>query len=179
MSDKPQPRLLRVGKFLLDVIELYIPMFAFIGLFLMFIVNIFFRYVLNNPLTWPPELIVTGFVWLALLSATYVRRKGTHVKFTIVYERLSAKKQTLNRILVNVIIVVFFVIAIPATIDWVSFMSFKGTTNFRIPFSVVYFPTIPFLLLIIGHSIYDVVVDIRHLIKHDFTHDEEPPEIRA
>ena len=170
---------LRLGKFLLDLVELYIPMLAFVVLFMLFIVNIFFRYALNNPLTWPLEIIVTGFVWLAILSATYVRRVGGHVKFTLIYERLSAKMQTYNRILVNVIVVVLFAIAVPATWDWVQFMSFKGTTNFHIPFSIVYLPTVPFLVLIIAHSVYEIVVDIRHLAQHQLQKEEEPPEVRT
>jgi TRAP-type C4-dicarboxylate transport system permease small subunit len=177
--DRKPPIALRIGKVLLNIVELYVPMAAFVMLFLLFIVNIFFRYALNNPLTWPFELIVSGFVWLAILSATYVRRVGGHVKFTITYDRMSPLMQTLSRIVVNVIIAVLFAIAIPATWSWVNFMAFKGTTNLRIPFMWVYFPTVPFLVLIIGHSVYDVVVDIRHLVKHNVRKDEEPPEVRA
>lgn len=179
MGDNKHSLPYRVGKVLLDVLELYIPMVAFIGLFLLFIVNIVFRYAFNNPLTWPPELIVTGFVWMVMLSAAYVRRKGIHVKFTIIYERLSAKKQTYNRILVNVLTAAFFIIAVPATIDWVDFMSFKGTPVFRISFSLVYLPTVPFLILIAGHCIYDIVVDIKSLLKKQIEHDDVPPEMRA
>ncbi len=179
MSEKKHSLIYRVAKFLLDIVELYIPMIAFIVLFLLFIVNIFFRYVLNNPLTWPPEMIVTGFLWLVMFSAAYVRRKGTHVKFTLVYERLSPRLQALNRILVNIVIAVVFVIAIPATIDWVQFMDFKSTTVFRVSFSIVYFPTIPFFILVAGHSVFDVFVDIRDLLQKKVQQDDVPPEMRT
>jgi TRAP-type transport system small permease protein len=177
--ERKRALVLRIGKVLLDIVELYVPMAAFVMLFVLFIVNIFYRYVLNDPLTWPFELIVSGFVWLALLSAIYVRRVAGHVKFTITYDRMSATMQTVVRIIVNTLIAVLFLIALPATWDWMSFMAFKGTTNLRIPFSWVYFPTIPFLVLIAGHCIYDVVVDVRHLIRHNVKKDEEPPEVRA
>jgi len=168
----------RAGKVVLDIVELYIPMAAFVMLFALFIINIFYRYVLNDPLTWPFELIVSGFVWLAILSATYVRRVGGHVKFTITYDRMSPIMQTVVRILVNTITAVFFAIAVPATWSWVDFMAFKGTTNLHIPFSMVYLPTIPFLILVIGHSVWDVVVDIRYLIHRNVGKDTLPREDR-
>jgi C4-dicarboxylate transporter DctQ subunit len=177
--EKRQPAILRIGKVLLDVVELYIPMAVFVMMFVLFIVNIFFRYVLNSPLTWPFELIVSGFVWLAILSATYVRRVGGHVKFTMTYERMSPLMQTVVRIIVNLIIGGLFITITPATLDWVDFMAFKPTASLRIPFSYVYLPTVPFLILVAAHCIYDVVMDIRHLVKHDFTKDEEEPEVRA
>ena len=177
--EKKRPLWFRIGKVVLDIVELYVPMAAFVMLFVLFIVNIFYRYALNDPLTWPFELIVSGFVWLALLSAIYVRRVDGHVKFTITYDKMSPVMQTVVRIVVNVITAVFFAIAVPATWDFVKFMAFKGTTNLRIPFSWVYLPTVPFLILIVGHSLYDVVVDIRHLIAHNVKKDEEPPEVRA
>lgn len=177
--EKRRPLIWRIGKVLLDIVELYIPMAAFVMLFVLFIVNIFYRYALNDPLTWPFELIVSGFVWLAILSATYVRRVGGHVKFTITYDRMSPLMQTWSRIVVNTTIAILFAVTIPATWEWVEFMAFKGTTNLRIPFMWVYYPTLPFLVLIIGHSVYDVVIDIRHLIKHKIDKDELPPEVRA
>lgn len=179
METKRRSPVVRVGKFLLDVAELYVPMAAFVVLFILFLVNIFYRYLLDDPLTWPFEVILVSFVWLALLSATYVRRIGSHVKFTLTYDAMSPRLQTVTRIIVNALIIGAFSIAVPATWDWVSFMAFKGTTNLRIPFSIVYLPTIPFLLLIIAHSIYDIIVDCLHLAHHDEKKDEESPEVRA
>jgi len=159
----------RVLIFLFDVIELYVPMAAFVVLFLLFVINVFFRYVLNAPLTWPYELITLSFVWMAIFAATYVRRFHGHVEFTLVYDSLSPKRQRVSRILANTAVFLTFMIAFPATLDWVLFMGFKKTANLKIPFSIGYFPIVPFLILIAGHSMYDIVLDIRGLIRGDDT----------
>ncbi|HKL21817.1 MAG TPA: TRAP transporter small permease [Tichowtungia sp.] len=164
-----QSALGRVLHFLLDVVELYLPMAAFVMLFLLFVLNVFFRYVLNAPLTWPYELITLSFVWTAIFAATYVRRLGAHVEFTLVYDSLSPKKQRFSRIFANTAVFLTFVIAIPASLDWVLFMDFKATANLKIPFSVGYFPVVPFLVLVAGHSLYDIVVDVRGFIRGDDT----------
>lgn len=156
----------RVLLFLLDIVEQYIPMACFVMLFLLFVINVFFRYVLNNPLTWPYELITLGFVWTAVLSATYVRRVHGHVEFTLVYDSLSSSRQRTSRILANAAVFITFVVALPATLDWVLFMDFKSTANLKIPFSMGYFPIVPFLALVAGHSLYDIVIDVREIIRH-------------
>ncbi len=152
---------MRVLAFLLDVVELYLPMASFVMLFVLFVINVFFRYVLNAPLTWPYELITLGFVWTAIFGATYVRRIHGHVQFTLVYDGVSPKTQRIFRILANSAVALAFAIAFPATLDWVLFMGFKKSANLQIPFSIAFFPVVVFLVLIGGHSLYDVVIDIR------------------
>ncbi len=159
-----RPPVYRVFTFLLDLVELYVPMVMFTVLFLLFVINVFFRYVLNDPLTWPYELVTVAFVWTAVMAATYVRRIHGHVSFTLFYDGLSPRGQAWSRIAANAFVLVAFAIAIPATVSWVVFMGFKGTSNLKISFTFVYFPIIPFLLLIIGHSLVDVVRDVRALM---------------
>lgn len=166
---KRKSPLLRVGGFLLDIVELYIPMAAFTMMFLLFLVSIFFRYFLNNPLGWPFEMTIIGFMYTAVLAATYVRRQGTHVKFTLVYERLSERGQLISRVLANTLVLVAFAWATPTTIEWIGFMNFKATTFLGLSFSVVYFPIVPFLILIAAHSLYDIVVDLRRLLHPEQT----------
>lgn len=161
-NERKRSPVVRVLAFLLDVVELYLPMASFVMLFVLFVVNVFFRYVLNAPLTWPYELITLGFVWTAIFAATYVRRINAHVQFTLAYDAVSPKTQRLFRILANGAVVIAFSIAIPATLDWVLFMGFKNTANLKIPFSVGFFPVVPFLILVVGHCAYDIYVDIRN-----------------
>lgn len=163
--------IMRVLAFLLDVVELYLPMASFVMLFVLFVINVFYRYVLNAPLTWPYELITLGFVWTAILAATYVRRVNGHVQFTLVYDAVPPKTQRLFRILANGAVAITFAIALPATLDWVLFMGFKGTANLDIPFSVGYFPVVPFLVLVIGHSVHDIYIDVRDA-SHPATKDQ-------
>jgi TRAP-type C4-dicarboxylate transport system permease small subunit len=156
---------IRVLAFLLDLVELYLPMASFVMLFVLFVINVFYRYALNAPLTWPYELITLGFVWTAIFAATYVRRIHAHVHFSLAYDAVSPKTQRIFRILANGAVVIAFAIAIPATLDWVLFMGFKKTANLKIPFSIGFFPVVPFLLLVVGHSLHDMVIDIRHVLR--------------
>jgi TRAP-type C4-dicarboxylate transport system permease small subunit len=154
----------RSGLFVLDVIEIYTPTLTFTIMFIVFILQVFYRYFLNNPLTWPPEIISLTFIWTTVLGACYAQRKGDHVAFSIVYDRLSAIGQWVFRVVGNGFIALAFLIALKPTWDYIQFMNFKSSTVLKIPFSVIFFPFIIFLVLIIGRMLYAVAIDVRQMI---------------
>ncbi len=155
--------LYQTGLFLLDLVELYIPILTFIAMFVAFLLTIFFRYFLRSPLGWGMEAQIAAFIWTALLSAAYTRRKRAHVKFTLVYDKLSERGQAWMRIAENLIIGAVFAVVLHPTYDYIQFMAFQRTTRLRIPFNYVYFPFVVMMLLVIGHCLYDIVMDIRRL----------------
>jgi TRAP-type C4-dicarboxylate transport system permease small subunit len=51
--------------------------------------QVFCRYVLNNPLLWPEELARLSMVWLCFIGGSIALKKGLHVSFTLIVDRLS------------------------------------------------------------------------------------------
>ncbi len=98
-----RPVLTQGLKKLLDFVEIWVPVVTFALMFVVFVVAIFFRYVLNHPLTWPYELSIILFIWTILFGAGYAKREDSHVVFSVVYDRLSPGKQRISRILAETI----------------------------------------------------------------------------
>lgn len=155
----------KIGVFLLDLFEVYIPSVTFTIMFVVFVLQIFFRYFLNRPLTWPYEVTIFGFIWTALLGACYARREGVHVVFGLVYDQLSPKGQLIFRLIGNGLIFTAFFIALKPSYGQVMFMAFKKSTVLKIPFHIAYFPYVVFVVLILGHTVYDLVLDVTTAIK--------------
>ncbi len=70
---------------------LCVLLFAIMGI-IMF-VNIISRYLLKYSLAFTEELVVSFFVWVTLLGASIAFRQGSHLSFSFLTERLSAKAQ--------------------------------------------------------------------------------------
>ena len=157
------------GKFLLDFFEIYLPSVAFSVMFLMFILQIFFRYFLNHPLIWPYELTIFGFIWTAILGACFARRHGVHVVFGLIYDHATPKIQWVLRFLSNGLIAAAFLIALKPSYEYVQFMAFQKSTVLRVPFHMIFFPYIIFLVLILGHTVYDLVIDVRKLARGELS----------
>jgi TRAP-type C4-dicarboxylate transport system permease small subunit len=161
----------RTGMFILDTLEIYIPTVTFTIMFLVFILQVFFRYFLNNPLTWPPEVISMTFIWTTVLGACYAQRTGEHVAFSLLYDHASPKVQIAMRLLGNGLIAGTFLIALKPAYDYVTFMSFRSSIVLRIPFTVIFAPFVVFLTLIIGRMLHAIAVDIKRIIDNNIEKD--------
>ena len=71
----------KVARWLADFIEVYLPIAVFVMLFLAFLINVFFRYVVRNPQNWTFELSINAFMVVGLLGACAAYRKEDHVVF--------------------------------------------------------------------------------------------------
>lgn len=154
----------KIGSIFLDILEIYIPSLTFIMMFVAFILQIFFRYVLRNPLIWAFELTLIGFIWTTMLGACYTRRHNSHVSFSLLYDRVTPEKKRIFRLIGNAFIASAFIIAIYPSYDYIMFMGYRRTPVLRIPFHIIYFPYIIFLILVTGRSLYDIVKDIKELL---------------
>jgi TRAP-type C4-dicarboxylate transport system permease small subunit len=163
---KLRSALRRVGAFLLDTVELYIPLLAFIGIFVTFNLAVFFRYVLNAPLKWTLEVQLMLFIWTVLLGGTYAWRTRRHVRFEMVYDAVGKRTKFAFRTISNILTLVVCVGSPwPAWVYLRDFMRQETTAAFGIPFSIVYFPIIPFFLVTGGHALYDLVLDLKAVKK--------------
>jgi TRAP-type C4-dicarboxylate transport system permease small subunit len=64
---------------------------TFSGMFACVLGQVFFRYFLDNPLTWSDELARYLFVWCAFLGWVIAARRRSHLAITMIQSRLSAR----------------------------------------------------------------------------------------
>ena len=142
-----------------DVIEVYIPVLAFVGLFCVFVFQVFCRYVLRNPQSWATEVTASLFLWTVLLGACYAQRKKSHVQFTLIYDILPVRLKAFSAFLGNVIIAVAFAVCIKPTWDYILFMDIQKTSILKISMTLVYLPYMAFLVLILIYTLIELYED--------------------
>ena len=148
------------AQWFVDFIEVYLPIGMFILLFIAFIINVFFRYVLRDPQTWTFEFCVYAFVMIGLLGACAANRKEDHVVFDLIYTRLTPKGQSIFRIISLVIVIAFLLGALPtATLD---IMYIRAKTSIMWIPEQVFFISLPILMIstVIRYT-YRLVLDIK------------------
>jgi TRAP-type C4-dicarboxylate transport system permease small subunit len=165
MSDEKQPMWKKIGQFFIDIPEKYISSIAFTTLFVVFVLQIFFRYVLNRPLIWPYEVSIFAFIWTAVLGACYAKRHNVHVVFSLVYDKMNPLGQLIFRLIGNSLIMIAFVIALYPTYDYIRFMRVERSVQLKITFDIAFGPYLVFMVLIIGRMAVDVIRDVRKLVK--------------
>lgn len=153
----------RVLFFLRDVFELYIPVLSFLAMFIAFLLQVYYRYVVRSPLTWAQEVIVVCFVWTVIFGACHTMNRRSHVKFTMIYDRLSPKPAATLRLLGNLIIAVTFLLLIVPSYKYAFFLGFQKTAVFRISFTFMFISFVYFLCSITVYTVMEIVEDVRVL----------------
>ena len=167
----------KVALFLREIMEVYIPILSFVLLFLAFILQVFFRYVVNHPLTWTQDVIVIGFCWSVILGACYTMRRKGHVQFTMLYEAYSPKVAAWARLLGNILIILTFAAMLVPSVKYAFFVGFQKTPVLRVSYFWIFIPFSYFLLSIIGYSLAPVIEDwkvIRGVLADSHDHLVDP-----
>jgi len=143
-----------------DFIEVQLPIAVFVMLFLAFLINVFFRYVVRNPQNWTFELSINAFVVVGLLGACAAYRTEDHVVFDLLYTRLNSKGQNILRMISSVVVITFFSIALPGSIRYLVKLP-AVTSIMRIPLRFVFLAFPILMISTVLRSAYRLVQDIK------------------
>lgn len=152
----------KAARLFADFVEVHLPVTVFVMLFLAFLMNVFFRYVLRNPQNWTFELSINAFVIVGLLGACAAYRTEDHVVFDLLYTRLNPRGQNILRIISYVIVIVFFTAAVPASVTYLVKLRVV-TSIMRIPRRLIFLPYPILLISTVLRSAYRLVLDVKAL----------------
>jgi len=112
---------------------------ALIGLmFVSFLLQIAFRYLLNRPLGWSDEVTVLCWVWLVLWGAAFILSDKDEIRFDIVYGLVSRRTRRTFTLISSVALVVLFVVSLPASWNYVLFMKREKSAYLGMRFDYLY-----------------------------------------
>src|SRR3954464_841676 len=119
-------------------------------MFACFIIQIFFRYILNNPVGWTEEVIVTTWLWTVLWGAAFILGEAEEVRFDIIYSNISENARRVCTVLTGAALVFIYGISLPAAYRYVSFMKVERSAYLHVPINLMYSVYIIFALACIG-----------------------------
>ena len=165
----------KLVNFIFDIFEVYLAVVIFAALITSIFLEVFFRYVLNNPSGELFELSIYCFVWVIYLGGALATRYNQHVRFDLIYRSLPAKAQRVLEIFFNLVTNgVLLILLYPAIRYTIQLYPIKSSV-LRLPwtFLIMVFPI--FVALVIIHNFTAVVKDILHLAGHEIKEAEVFP----
>jgi len=153
----------KLVNFIFDIFEVYLAVVIFSALIVSIFLEVFFRYVLNNPSPELFELSIYCFVWVIYLGGALATRYNQHVRFDLIYRALPEKARRVMEIafdlLTNGVLLVLFYPAIRYTIQMYPIKA----SALRVPwtFLLLVFPI--FLALVLIHNFTTIVKNILRL----------------
>lgn len=120
-----------------------------LSMFVVFILQILFRYVLGLPVLWTVEWVTIAWLWGILGGYAFVVRSGDMIRLDILYLAVPQGVQRAMDVIVGLTVAAIFGYTLPHAWDYVSFMGIERTAAFRWPFDIVFAIYIPFHISVI------------------------------
>jgi TRAP-type C4-dicarboxylate transport system permease small subunit len=107
-------------------------------MFVVFLLQIVFRYLLVAPLSWSDEVTLICWLWGVLWGAGVVLSDDDEIRLDIVYSAVPEPVRRVFTAITGVAVVVLLVISLPASWKYVAFMKVERTSSLRIPLNYAY-----------------------------------------
>ena len=107
-------------------------------MFATFIVQIFARYVLNNPVGWSEEVVVTTWLWTVLWGAAFILSEKEEIRFDIIYSNLSEGMRRIFTVITGAVLILLYGISLPASYAYISFMKVERSAYLHVPINWMY-----------------------------------------
>ncbi|MCY0150066.1 TRAP transporter small permease [Hoeflea sp. G2-23] len=137
---------------------------GFAALFTIFIVQVFFRYVLNDPLSWTQEVAGMLYVWIVCVGSATIVKEREHVSFDLLYESVSPHKRRILALLGTGLILIILLVSAYGNYDYIAFTARQKSPTLRLPMTMVFGAFGVFLVLLIVNS----AVRIHRLVRGDW-----------
>ncbi len=100
--------------------------------------QVWYRFVLNNPLAWSEEVARYLFVWISFLGSAVGVRMNVHLGIDLIDKILSPKGRKIMTVLVNLLIQIFLVVVIFWGIKILKVVQFQKSASMGIPMTYPY-----------------------------------------
>ncbi len=100
-------------------------------------VQIIFR-IFFDALSYTEEMSRYLLVWSSLFAASVAYKQGSHIAVTFIVEQFKGKANKLTTIIINLVCIVFFLIAINYSLQLINMQVFQTSPALLIPMRYIY-----------------------------------------
>ncbi|MFD1065009.1 TRAP transporter small permease [Oceanobacillus locisalsi] len=156
---------MRILKNITDKLEEYLLIIILLVICSTMVVQVFYRYILNDPLMWSEEFARFLLVWLTLLGMGYGVRKGIHIEMPFFFEKFSYNMQKVLQIGINILVLVFFIYLMPYVLEYTETQQMITSTSLGIPMSYLYLSLITGIVIVVIRLVEQIVHIIISMVK--------------
>jgi TRAP-type C4-dicarboxylate transport system permease small subunit len=151
----------------------HVAVFLMATMFVSFLLQIFFRYVVNRPLGWTEEVTVLCWVWVVLWSAAFLLSDAEEVRFDIVYSAVPVPARRVFTFISSIALVILLVMSVPATWRYIAFMKREHSAYLHMRFDILYSIYLAFVVVVVVKHLHLAFLAVRGAA--DGSSDAEPP----
>ncbi len=125
-----------------------VTVLLFMAMFAAFLLQVFTRYVLNDPVAWTQEFVLIMYIWIVFWCGAFLLKEREHITFDMFFLALPPRQRRILAIVLTALTGLVFMVALPATIDYVTFMKIEKSPVMGIRFDILYSIFIVFVVAV-------------------------------
>ena len=131
------------------------------AMFVAFMLQIFFRYIVNQPLSWTLEACLLAWLWLVFWGAAFLLEDKDNVRFDMLFTSVGPGVRRVFGLISALAFVAGFSLSMPATYDFISFMQIESSSSLGIRLDIVFSIYLLFVAGVIAHYVWRAVALMR------------------
>lgn len=116
----------------------FVAVVLLIFIFILGIAQVFWRWVLNNPIVWSEEMIRLTYVWICYLGWVIAERADSHIRITIITSRLSKSVQKWQQVFCHVLCIIMCALMVIYGVQLIKVGMKRTAVSFPLNYAVVY-----------------------------------------
>ncbi|KEA62286.1 Tripartite ATP-independent periplasmic transporter, DctQ component [Marinobacterium lacunae] len=132
------------------------------AMFLTFLLQIFSRYVLQEPFGWTLELCLALWIWIVFFGCAFIVRDREHVSFDILYLAAPARLRKVMALISAAVVAIALLWSLLPTWDWIDFLRIKKSATLKVPMRTLYSIYALFLIVVAARAIWSFIHTLRH-----------------
>jgi len=145
-------------------IEDWIGIFVLLTIMGSMSAGVFFRYVLNDSLSWSEELARYGLIYVTFIGAATGIRRGTHVRVDLVDLVLKGRTKALLRLLMDILCIFFLAYTCWRTTQIMGFLGSSRSPAMQIPVNWIYGGILAGLMAAVARQLLIISKSLRGLM---------------
>jgi TRAP-type C4-dicarboxylate transport system permease small subunit len=126
------------------------------SMFVVFLAQVLFRYLLTRPAGWTVEWVAIVWLWGILFAYAFVLRDDEVIRLDIVYANVPDGLRRVFDVITGLTCAAILAWTLPKCLDYIQFMRIERTAYLRWPFNWVFSIYIPFALAVIARCLWQV-----------------------
>jgi C4-dicarboxylate transporter DctQ subunit len=147
------PRLRRIGDWLYARAENVLAAMLAV-MFFAFLLQVFFRYVMNWPTGWTNELSAILWIWIVLWGAAFVLTEQEEMRFDLIYASARPRARSIMFLICAASLVGLYAVSFPAVWDYVTFMKVQKSAYLHIRFDWLFSIYVVFVIAVIVRYVW-------------------------
>ena len=124
--------------------------------FISFILQIAFRYLLGWPVGWTLEVSTLAWTWLVLWGAVFVVRESDEIRFDVIFSAVPDRLRRFCVIVSGLVLAGLFAVSLPAVVDYVTFMKVESISYIDLRLDYAFSIYILFAVAVVARALYRV-----------------------